>query len=440
MTKITIQCCAALLSGLFIVACGGGGGGSSSGAPTAVPNSRAAPVPDGVVATDAFKSTAQFADELQRCTYLGGNTEVCTLEELPFLGQTITNPTISNILDRTLVSHTWMGDNFKSLLELMPADLLEMFQSVTAVVIASDIRPAFYDPNTGAIYLDSDFLWITNAERSDVSEAPDPRAAFGDVLQVRLPWRYVKDNGSFSITLNADGSRDLDQVVVIMAYLLYHELSHARDFMHPSRFAGLDNSQTAASYLTSGLNYLSTDFTNFNPLNSTVMDDLASVSFRGVTATSTQENFRPEDLISEYAPDGAIQYYAYTSQYEDFATLFETTMLSFHFGFQKDTAITNNTASSATGVVAWGQRGRLGAQQVLARAREVAQAMDLSNLADIEAHLNALPLPQQMRVGETWGQNLTQAPLNGVTPNQQESDGIRKTGGVDDFFERVWIR
>ena len=248
------------------------------------------------------------------------------------------------------------------------------------------------------------------------------------------------DNGSFSITLNADGSRDLEQVQVIMAYLLYHELSHAMDFMHPSRLAGLDNNQTAASYLTSGQNYLSSSFTNFNPLTSEVMDALANVSFQGATATTTQSNYQPEDLISEFAPDGAIQYYAYTSQYEDFAALFETTMLSFHFGFEKDTAITNNATSSANGIVAWGQRGRLGAQQVLARAREVAQAMNLSNLAAVEVHLNSLDLPTQMRVGETWGQNLTQAPPNGVTPAQQQTDGIRKTGGVDDFFERVWIR
>lgn len=440
MSKLLVQCCAALLSGLFIVACGGGGGGSSSGIPSPIPTSRSTPQPDGVVATDAYKSTAEFADSMQRCTYLGENTETCTLNELPFLGQSSSNPTISDILDRTVVSHTWMGDNFASLLELMPADLLEMFQSVTAVVIASDIRPAFYDPDTGAIYLDADFLWITDAERNDVSDAPDFRASFGDVLQVRLPWRFVKDNSSFSITLNLDGSRDLEQVQVIMAFLLYHELSHAMDFMHPSRLSGLDNNQTAASYLTSGQNYLSTSFNNFNPLSSDVMDALATVSFQGATATTTQSNYQPSDLINEFAPDGAIQYYGYTSQYEDFATLFETTMLSYHFGFQKDTGITNNTASSANGVVAWGQRGRLGAQQVVARAREVVQAMNLSNLAEVEDHLNSLPLPTPMRVGETWGQNLTQAPLNGVTPSQEQTDGIRITGGVDDFFERVWIR
>lgn len=440
MNKVTTKFAALLLSGCLLAACGGGGGGSSSGTPPPIPSARTAPVPDGVVDTAPYKTLAPFADTMQRCTYLGDNTETCTLDDLPFLGQTSSNPSIDDVLDRTLVSHTWMGDNFEALLELLPADLLEMFQSVTAVVIASDIRPAFYDPNTGAIYLDADFLWITNAERDDVSDDPDPRAAFGNALQVRLPWRYVKDNGSFSITLNPDGSRDLEQVEVIMAFLLYHELSHAMDFMHPSRLSGLDNNRTAASYLTSGLNILSTDFVNFNPLSSTVMDDLAEVSFRGVTASSAQQNFQPEDLIDEFAPDGAIQYYAYTSQYEDFATMFETIMLSFHYGYQKDTGITTNTAASADGRVAWGQRGRLGSQQVTARAREVAQAINLSNLAAVEDHLNGLPLPTQMRVGETWGQNLTQSPPSGVSPSQAQPEGIRKTGGVDDFFERVWIR
>ncbi len=86
----------------------------------------------------------------------------------------------------------------------------------------------------------------------------------------------------------------------------------------------------------------------------------------------------------------------------------------------------------------WGQRGRLGEQQINERARAVAQAMNLSNLAAVETHLSALPSATAFRVGETWAQNLNQAPP-GPNGNAAPNAGIRKTT-QDYFFERVWIR
>lgn len=438
--RLLLLICGTLLG---LAACGGGSSDSLPSLPAGV----VAPPPldpgaVGVVETAPYQGTGTYASNLRDCTYAGINTETCTLAELPFIGQKFTAPTVEDVLDRTLVSHTWMGDNFRTLLGLLPADMLELFRSVTAIVIASDVRPAYYDPNTGAIYLDPDFLWFNVAEAAVIDQTPDFRAEFGVALAFDMPWRYVRNNQGFQLNLDIEGNRDSTEVSILMGFLLYHELAHANDFMHPSRMPNLDSGQTAASYLTSGLGYLSNSFETLHGNQSQVMKDLAGVSFFGDSPTQAQVNTQPVDLVNEFANDRAVQYYAYANQFEDFATTFETIMMAYHFGYDKDVAITANIADINGALVTWGERGRIGSQLLNAKTLATVQAMDLSNNSAVQTFLNGLPLPTPMRTTDTWSGNLNlSAP--GLPPLLQingASGPLRKGGGVDDILARVRIR
>ena len=420
--------------------CGGGGSGGQRMAPDDG-NPASPPSGDTVADTSPFVPAAPYAGVLRTCAYAGDATQACTLDTLPFLGMELTDPGINDVLERTLVSHRWMGTNLQRALELLPADVLPLFRSITAVVIASDVRPAHYDPDTGAIYLDPDFLWLSVAERDTVSTEPDPRSGFGLDLQFQMPWRYVRDNQRLTVFINQDGSRDLSQIIEIMAYLLYHELAHAVDFMPPDRLATLSGNQRVPEALEQEPP-LSTSFQGEQPLHSTLLKQLAAVSFRGVSSTAEQRSLQPEDLVSPFVDDGAVQYYAYTSQFEDFAVLFESAMMKWHFGYDKDTAITNRPASggSDAAVVAWGTRGRLGEQPVYYRALGVGQRIYPGDLAAFEAFLLAEPdPPPRMQTGQTWGQNLTLAPPGSATVTVSPT-GTDKSGRTPDYFlERVLI-
>ena len=417
---------------LLLTACGGGGGGGGNriNVPTPPP---ATPPPTGVVATSAFLSTGPYAAVLRNCTYAGTQTQTCTIGTLNFLGQDRPNPTINDVMERVLVSHTWMGENIQAALEQLPSDLLLMLRSVTAIVIASDIRPAFYDPETGAIYLDSAFLWLTLAQEAVVTDEEDFRSNFGDALQFKMPWRYVRNNQRLGIATNPDGSRELSELLPVLGFLLYHELAHAVDFMPQSKMANISASQSVEQAILSS-SFLSSQWQSFNPLTSTQLDALADVSFAGETATAAQQAIQPDELVMAFTGDGAIQYYSYLTQFEDFATMFETVMMDFHFGYKKDTGITNNTQFSNDGIVAWGQRGRLGEQGPNSRAREAIQALYPGNLATVETFLNGLPAPTEMTPGSTWGANLTL----GIQPSANGS-GVDKRV-MDYILERRPIR
>ena len=410
---------------LALAACGGGGGGGGGGnnnAPTPLD-------PDAVVDTFAFVATSPYASVLRRCTYAGNDTQACTIGTLPFLGQDFPNPTIDDIMSRVLVSHQWMGNNLRSVLEQLPSDVLLMFRSVTAVVIASDIRPAYYDPETGAIYLDSDFLWLTPAQEAVVTDEEDFRSNFGDVLQFKMPWRYVRNNERLGINLNPDGSRDLDELLPILGFLLYHELAHAMDFMPQAKMAGISNGQTVEQAILSGP-FLSSDWLlGVAPLDGT-LSSLAGVSFLGDQATANERAITPDELVPLFTGDGAVQYYAYSTQFEDFATAFETVMMDYHFGYQKDTGITTNTEFSNDGVLSWGVRGRIGEQGTTTRVRAAIQSLYPGDLAAVEAYLSALPAPLEMSPGSTWGQSLVLGPAPAAA-----SEGIDRRE-FDDILSR----
>jgi hypothetical protein len=424
---------------LLVAACGGGGGGRANAPPPTTTPTPSPPPATDVAATSPYVADAPYAGALRRCTYAGSATVECSLGELPFLGMETTSPTIADVMGRTLVSERWMGDNLQATLQALPADLLPLFRSITAVVIATDVRPAYYDPETGAIYLDPEFLWLSVRERDQVPDTPDPRSDFGRDLAFEMPWRYVRNGQPLTVYVNPDGSRDPDQIVEILGYLLFHELAHAVDFVPPARMPGLRAAQTVLGAINSD-RPLSSDFVSAYPLASDTLKGLAAVSFLGEDSTAAQRALTPGDLVNDFANDGATQYYAYTTQYEDFATQFETVMMKWHFGYDKDTAIAHpsTTGRSSDAVVVWGERGRIGGQQVLVRALDVGQRMYPGDLAAFESFLSGQPAPRTMTPGDTWEENLVLAPV-GAQAVQPASSGI-DTRRPDRFLERVRIR
>ncbi len=394
-----------LLAASLLSACSGGGG--SSGERDSNPNS---PLSDVVVDTFPYSPEATYAQALKPCVYQGNNTEECALQRLPFLGQENSTPDIDAIMQRVLVSHRWMGDNFRTVLETLPEDLLLMLRSVTAVVIASDIRPSYFRPDTGAIYLDADYVWLTAAQQAEISQQEDFRSGFGDSLQVALPWRFVQNNSSVSLrpAANSDGTRSATNVRIPLAFLLYHELAHAVDFMHPSRFDTLQDSRSVNYYARFTGARKSIALADRYPLQSQLMRNLAAVSFAGEEATASQLALQPPAVSDEFTPDGASTYYGYSSIREDLATIFDTLMMSYHFGIQEEVAVTNNPGPGALAsdyIIYSGQRGRISDPTLIERAAWITNEVYPGVASDVEAHLRSLPAPSVLRRDSPFGSN-----------------------------------
>lgn len=384
--------------------------------------------------THAYRPSSPYAEVLTDCVYSNQLNNACNINQLPLIGQVSATVDIDSILDRVLVSHDWMGDNFAAFLRQMDpySDFARLLQSVTAVVISYDVRPSFYWVVTGAIYLDPSDLWLTPAQRDSINEAPDYRSNFGNDLNFIMPWRYVKNNqyASQGFPMTVRATRTLAQINPDLASLLYHELAHANDFFPRSVHASLSGPTLLDDFerrnRTQSL--VSDQVSRLFPLSSAEMTALAKVSFLGNSADATQQGYQPSDISNFFSNDIANDFYAYSSRREDTAMLLEEAMMSYRYQILRDVAVTNKPAqlTAETLIVDWGQRGRIGQASLESRAALVIDEM----LPELNGRslVASLPEPIAMAQGQNWRQTLATSPtnarLNGLQSPALASDSL----------------
>lgn len=393
-----------------------------------------------IARTHAYRENSPYADVLTKCVYSNQLNNTCTINQLPLIGQISNSLDTETILDRVLVSHDWMGDNFAAFLANMDpnSDFVRLLQSVTAVVISYDIRPSFYWVATGAIYLDPNDLWLTPTQRDSISETPDYRNAFGNELNFIMPWRYIKNNQyasqNFPITIRAN--RTLAQINPDLASLLYHELAHANDFFPRSVHASLTGPRLLDDFhrRNTRKNLISDQVNNRYPLNSIEMIGLAGVSFLGTSANVTQKTYQPSDVSTFFSNDIANDFYAYSSTREDIAMLFEEAMMSYRYQILRDVAITNKPSevTADTVIVDWGQRGRIGENSLENRAAFVIDEI-LPELDGISL-IASLPDPIAMTQGQSWRQAL------GISPANMQRKGLQNVVTNDQTITEPELR
>lgn len=377
--------------------------------------------------THPYKPAGPYAAVLQRCAYDaaqrfgGAGANLCPLSVLPFIAQEGGGavPSVVQVMDRVLVSHDWLGRNFEQFLRAQDGngELRRMLRSVTAIVLGTQVRPSFYHPITGAIYLDADNFWLNAAERDSINELPDYRSEFGSQLQFTKPWRYVRNDRSI-FRYYDPGERLLRSVAEIgdeSMPLLYHELSHALDFLPPTLYTALSPQFSAWSNLASryATEQLPSDqLARAHPLQSKPMYGLAEVLYLGRTPTAEERNYTPAQVGALFAADGASDDYAYSARPEDLAMLQEELLMNRRQNARRDVAYAD--VGNALYPVRWGQRGRIGDSVVRVRARSVAsQLLPWLDPAEIDQ----LPAPEALENGTSWFLNRVQTSAAGGTPS-----------------------
>jgi hypothetical protein len=252
---------------------------------------------------------------------------------------------------------------------------------------------------------------------------PDYRLAFADELDISSFGRQVKNNDyarrSFPATSRI--TRSTGELVYEVGKLMYHELSHASDFV-PTTDRNLDPAQSiyanALSRITAralASDALATQY----PLQSAEMLALGQVLFQGATASAEQKAYTGADVGHFFASDRASDDYAYSiyqnnNSREDLAMLFEEFMMSYRQKVQYDIAFTNRYVDGMTAsqvIVGWGERGRIGEAAIRPRIKLVLQR--IAPWIPVTA-VDGLPAPVLMQAGLSWDANLAISPNGGV--------------------------
>ncbi len=367
------------LAALLVLSGCGGSSVNLSGKP--VDNGGGTPVVPSEDNLLLARSDSPYAKNLTTCVLARALNNACSLNELDFIYHANPNPTVEDVMNRVVVSDKWMAQRFEDMLKHnnMPNTILPLFQSVRAVVISKDIRPAFFSPYSGAIYLDPDFLWLTNAEKATINKNEDSRAEYSKQFQFLATQRYVINNAqAFPVgKLTDQTERSLGETVPVLASLLFHELAHARDAYHETFLATLTPSDTrlASIFENRTVKVMNEQiFTESFTLNNEDMKSLSQVLYGGKTATAEQKAYSAADVGYMLEQEGANDQYAYYTGYEDFAMLFEEAMMKFHYNIDRDVVYLEEPEQFTKCddyIVGWGQRNRISASEVRPRAQAV---------------------------------------------------------------------
>jgi hypothetical protein len=343
-------------------------------------------------------------------------TRSCKIEELPFITMSYPNPQIADIMTRVVVSHDWMGQRFQSLLAVMPNEILTLLGSVTAIVIADNIRPSFYWTGSGAIYLDPASLWLTNEEKDTINQAPDYRNGFSSGLSYDFFHRFVKNGQSayqyYSLTSNTE--RTIDDIIIPMASLLFHELAHANDFMPRALMSSLITNQPLWSEINRFSNIqLSEKLKQGYPISDNTLKAHAAILYLGQQATEEQKSQGADYLGLLMQQEGANHLYAYSHQAEDVAMLFQATMLNYYYDIEMDSAFVikpeTDNPTCTDYIIAWGQRNRIADATSKPRAQFVSQQI-LTN-TDLTDFFNQLGEAQYFPALSNWCSNQLSKPV-----------------------------
>ena len=346
------------------------------------------------------------AKVLKHCILISNSDQACSLETLPLLGMAVDQPIIDDVMQRVVVSHDWMGKRFQEVLSKMPRETLTLLKATTAIVIAKNIRPSYFSGITGAIYLDPAFLWLSNGEKTLVGKNKDYRADFIKPLQFNLTYRdLVNNNWAYpSYSLTGTEVRTIDNILIPISHLLFHELGHANDCVKTNNMANISAQQSYYDLYVSQIDKhacTSQLLKDRFPLSSNVWMSLGKVLYQGVAATAEQIAMTAREVGLAFNDDIAISFYSFSNAREATADAFDVLMLKKYFNVDRDLAVLQNHKSNTCGelIVAWGQRNRLAVPQVYERSLFVAKRFLPS--VDFSALQSSLPAPSDIPQGSS---------------------------------------
>ncbi|MDO9182629.1 MAG: hypothetical protein Q7U04_09485 [Bacteriovorax sp.] len=320
-----------------------------------------------VGAVKPYRTNNPDTAKMNECIYADTNEKSCTVSSLPLIGLSKNQITVDDILDRTFISQDFLGETFKQVLLRLNPEILQMFGAVSAVVISDKVNPSFYYSVTGTIYLSGRYFWRNAEELKLLNQVKDFRAEMGLPLQFAFNHDYII-NGK-SITSRADrNTQTYDEMAIVTARLLFHELTHANDYF-PRRFYKSSNIDISKTYQKIAHDrfvtlQLASD-QEVSKVSSAKLSHIGQILFQGAKASAEDSSILADDIISEFKNDVASDSYAYSNSKEDYAMLAEEALMLHYYNISRYTFIIKYPEAYFTPPqdfsypIVWGEKSRV---------------------------------------------------------------------------------
>lgn len=322
---------------------------------------------ESIGAVKPVDSYSVYAESMKTCIYADEDEKSCPIVNLPLIGMSKKVITIDDIMKRTLVSHDFMAISFREVLLRLPSEVLQMFGAVNAIVISDKINPSFYLTSSGSIYLSGSYFWHNYEDWSSMSHPKDSREAFGSALQFVSDHDYIKNKKSISSRAD-EYVKSYDEMVLPLARLLFHELTHANDW-YPKAFYTNDNFDQSKTFQETAFDrYVKLKIASANQptkLSSLKLTHLGQVMYRGEVATAEDKKFLATEIAEMFKNDIASDFYSYSSTREDLAMSAEESMMLYYYDAYRYVVVIKFPYSgfivpaNYAYPIVWGQKGRV---------------------------------------------------------------------------------
>lgn len=317
-----------------------------------------------------------YAVKMKECIYADTDDKSCSIKSLPLLGMSKDLITPQDILERTMISHDFLGEAFKQVLNRMPPEMLQMFGSINAVVISDKINPSFFYSTSGAIYLSGHYFWSNTEEYKLLNQVKDYRQDFGSALQFIFDNDYIK-NGKSITTRASENVQTYDEMSFNVARLLFHELTHANDFFPRSFYQKQDTDLSKTYRKTAFERYSKSEIASLQlptPLTSKKLNHLGDILYHGVDATTQDTSTLAEEVVQEFKNDVASDPYGYSTPMEDLAMNAEEALMFYYYNIPRYVVVIKlpmpnfKIPENFDYPILWGEKGRILESKIKNRA------------------------------------------------------------------------
>lgn len=332
----------------------------------------------------------------------GGLNEDCSVNALMPLGLKTSGQsiTVDQIMNITLVESPWMAEQFSLVLEQMPQELLDLFASLSSVVISGELNSSFYAIESASIYLDANVLWQTEEQFNQLSFArksftrnqpfshpqryyhdvsSDARSRFATQEDVHVVRRYLSDKTLLvtnTVQSQFVAKRSLEDVSLRVFRLLAHELSHGIDFLPPQEFSQLNLNQSLKSQMLLRV-----------PISEQITKFEISAELNALAAWAYQDQARQDfdflNLGLELQATDLSHLYNAVHSSEDMAMLLEEYFMHKYYNSQAELAFIqkqDNQSNCNDYKVIWGVKHRLANVNISAKKQQIMNRLGFDQL------------------------------------------------------------
>ena len=319
----------------------------------------------------AFKTDSPFAQKLMICSYPDTEEKSCIVKELPLLGMNSQKISVNDILNRTLVTHQFLGEKFKQVLLKMPPEALAFFGAVNGIVISSEVTTNAYWARSGFIYLNAQLFCRSKDECQTFSKENDSQ---------RVPVRFVNDYIHNQKSIWTESISD-DQILLYkVAATLFHELSHANDYFEPSfvrsNDLAIEKSYDELTFERMTVRQMISQRMPASP-KSERLEHLAGIIYKNEEIKEDDLSLSPQSIVDEFLAENTNDLYSHLNHEEDMARLVEEALMLTYFNIPRLIVFTDKSNS-----IVYAEKRRVANPSLRARVLYIIEKSFSKSVAD----------------------------------------------------------